>query len=98
MSGNSFDKQVREKLVIAVDYSNELPSGVTVSSGVVEAKDSSGNLAAVLASATATTTSTTAKCTVQDGQSGGEYVVTFLTTLSDGQVWEDEVVMRVRNR
>lgn len=93
------EKQSREKQVLTIDYSSVLPSGVTVSSGVVEAVDGRGAdvAATLLTSTTATTTSTTAKAVLQNGTNGERYKITMLATLSDGQVLEDDVFLLIKD-
>lgn len=94
----TFDKQPGESYPIAIEYENKLPSGTTLSSGAVSARllpaltlDNS-----VLASTTATLDSTRLKVKVQAGTDGNNYKITFLATLSDSSVLEDDITMRVR--
>lgn len=97
---SNFTKQPAEKRTIAVEYLNELPSGVTVVSGTVAAVDGNGVDVAstVLTSTTATISGTQARAQVKAGTSGVDYKITFLTTLSNTDIWEDDILMQVRER
>lgn len=99
MSSEPFTKQPSEKRTIAVEYQNELPSGVTLSSGTVSAislADGSDASSAVLTSTTATISGTQARVQTKNGTNGVDYKITFLTTLSNTDIWEDDVVMKVK--
>jgi hypothetical protein len=52
----------------------------------------------VLASTTATIVGTQARVKVQSGTTGIDYKITFLVTLSDGSVLEEDVLMQVVGR
>lgn len=97
----SFPKQPAEAYTIAMDYTNKLPTGATVSSGTVAAVDLVDNSSAsstVLASTTATISGAQARVKVQAGTNGRSYIVTFTTTLSNGDILEDDVRMDVKSR
>lgn len=84
-----------------MDYTNKLPTGATVSSGTVAAVDLVDNSSAsstVLASTTATISGAQARVKVQAGTNGRSYIVTFTTTLSNGDILEDDVRMDVKSR
>lgn len=98
---SSFNKQPAEKRTIAIEYARELPSGVTLVSGTVAAtnlSDNSSASGAVLVSTTATISGTQAKVQTQAGTNGIDYKITFLTTLSNGDIWEDDIIMKVGER
>lgn len=95
-----FTKQTGASFVIAIEYVNRLPPGSTsISSGTVSAKkydtDTTDNT--VLASTTATISGTQARVKVQSGTTGEDYKITFLTTTSNGDILEDDVLMQVRD-
>lgn len=99
MSNNSFVKQPAEKRTIAIEYQDELATGVTLSGGTVAAvnlSDGSSASATVLVSTTATISGTQARAQVQAGTNGTDYKITFLTTLSNSDIWEDDVTMKVK--
>lgn len=95
---NFFEKQPSESYTIEIEFLNRLPSGTTISSGTVSATDLSTSFFdnSVLASTTATISGTKAKAKVQAGTNGKNYKLTFLTTLSDSSILEEDVEMRVR--
>lgn len=98
---NSFQKQPAEKRTIAIEYLNELASGVTVSSGTVAAIDLTDNSdvsATVLTSTTATISGTQARVQTRAGTNAKNYKITFTTTLSNTDIWEDDVIMKVLER
>ncbi|RMD50741.1 hypothetical protein D6827_03415 [Candidatus Parcubacteria bacterium] len=103
MSTRYFEKQPNESFTIGIDYSgpNALPSGTALQSGTVTAVNlTTGNTdTSVLSSTTATIDAANklAKVGVQAGTSGTKYKITFLTTLDDGSVLEDDVIMRVED-
>ena len=94
----TFDKQPGESYPIAVEYENKLPSGTTLVSGTVSARLLPGLTLdnSVLGSTNATLDSTRLKVKVQAGTDGNDYKITFLATLSDASILEDDIVMRVR--
>lgn len=95
---NFFEKQPGESYTIEIEFLNRLPSGTSLSSGTVSATDLSTMTTdnTVLASTTATISGTKAKTKVQAGTHGKDYKITFLTTLNDSSVLEEDVEMRVR--
>jgi hypothetical protein len=95
-----FEKQPAESWPIAVEFSGKLPSGASLSSGTVSAirTDTGATDNSVLASTTATIVGTQARVKVQSGTTGIDYKITFLVTLSDGSVLEEDVLMQVVGR
>lgn len=88
----SLKKTPSEVLKVRTSYTDELTSGVTLSSATVSAAscadgaDVSGSL---LASTTGTVSGSDVFFTVQAGEDGGLYVVRLVATLSDSSVLED---------
>lgn len=79
---------------VTIDYSQQLPSGVTLSSCVVNVYDIySGAIANIIASGTATLSASNTKATVsvQSAADGKQYKMKFTAILSDAQQWIDYV-------
>lgn len=93
----SFEKQEAEKITIAIEYVNRLPSGATVVSGVCSGINLTTNAAdnTIFTSTTATISGTQAKVQVIGGTRGTTYKVTVTTTFSNGDILEDDVEMQV---
>lgn len=88
------------KRAVTLNYSQQLPSGVTVSSCTVSAKDIFSNASAsILASGTATITDSNTKASVlvQNTTAAKKYKLTFTAVLSDGQQWVDYVLYSVKD-
>lgn len=93
----SFEKQPGESYTIAVEFAGKLPSGASLLSGTVSAVrlDTGATDTSVLASTTATIVGTQARVKVQAGASGVDYKITFLLTLSNADLLEEDVLMHV---
>lgn len=93
-----FQKQPAEAYPIAIDYTNRLPSGLTLASGTVSGTNLATGSAdnSVLSSTTATLDGNKLKVKIQAGAHGTDYKITFLAALSDSSVLEDEIIMQVR--
>lgn len=88
------------KRAVTVDYSLDLPSGVTISSCTVNAYDIFAEAtASILQSGVATLTASNTKATVlvQSTVAGKEYKLMFTAILSDGQQWVDYVKYVCKN-
>lgn len=92
-----FSKQPAESYTIAVEFAGKLPTGASLSSGTVSALrlDTGATDNSVLASTTATIVGTQARVKVQAGTSGLDYKITWLMTLSNGDILEEDVTMDV---
>ena len=91
-----FLKQPSEEFTIALDFSGDLDTGETLSSAVVTATDSAGtDVTATIVVSDAVSGDTWA-VRVQAGTAGSDYKITVVVTTSTGQVYEHEVMMRVR--
>jgi len=92
-----FEKQPAESYTIAVEFAGKLPTGASLTSGTVSAirLDTGAADNSVLASTTATIVGTQARVKVQAGTSGLDYKLTFLATLSNGDVLEEDLIMEV---
>ncbi|BFU90161.1 MAG: hypothetical protein NTAFB01_13480 [Nitrospira sp.] len=92
-----FEKQPAEAYTIAFEFSGKLPTGANLSSGTVSVVrlDTGATDNTVLASTTATIVGTQARVKVQSGTTGIDYKITFLVTLSNGDVLEEDVLMQV---
>jgi hypothetical protein len=92
-----FLKQPSETYTIAVEFSGKLPSGASLSSGTVSATrmDTGATDNSVLASTSATISGTQARVRVKQGVSGVAYKITFVVTLSNTDILEEDVLMHV---
>lgn len=92
-------KQPLESYTVGFEFAGKLPSGVTLTSGTVSAMNigSGATDNTVLASTTATISGTQAVVKVQGGVNGQMYRVTFLLTLSNGDILEEDLEMQVYN-
>lgn len=98
MNERVFRKQPSETYPIAIDYTNRLPEGLTLSSGTVAALNVQTNLTdnTVLSSTTGTVSGSKLRAKVQAGVNGSDYKITFTATLSDSSILEDDITMQVR--
>jgi len=95
-----FTKQPSEQWTIAWNFFGKLApfSSANLASGTITAynvTDSADATATVLFSSTMQISNWLAKCRVKDGTSGKNYQLTALVVDSDGEVYEEEVLMRV---
>lgn len=98
MAIQTFSKQPSEKYKIAIEWNGKLPSGGTLSSCDVSAVDNSDQSDAtgtVLVSPTGEISGTQSRAVVQAGTDGKTYKITFLVTLTDGSILEEDVLMQV---
>lgn len=96
----SFAKQPAETYPIGVEFSGQLPAGTAIVSGTVAGKNMATGLTdnTILANTTATISGTQAKVKVLGGTDGVQYKITFLVTLDDGSVLEEDILMNVADR
>ena len=92
-----FNKQPSETYTIAVDFVGALPVGETPFSGTVSARKYETGVTdnTVLSSTTATISGTQARIRVLGGTSGLVYRITFLVTLTNNDLLEEDVDMFV---
>lgn len=95
---NTFDKQPGETYTIAIEFQDKLPAGTALASGTVSGFDIEAVSAdnTILASTTCTISGTQARAKVQAGANGQSYKLTFLITLDDDSILEEDIIMRVR--
>jgi len=96
-----FSKQPAEIRNWYIDYSNRLPSGVVISSVALSAVDCETGADAtstVVVNTTGTVSANRSIGQFQAGTSGKAYKLTYLSTLDNGELWEDDVIMRVQSR
>lgn len=96
---NTFVKQPAESYTIRIDCTGKLPTGATISSGVVAAFDEAGIDASgtVLSGTTATIVGDEARIKVLAGTHGQDYRIRFRLTLSTADILEEDVLMEVGN-
>lgn len=96
-----FDKQPSERLTLALEWSEKIPTGVSVVSATLSAirTDTSADATStVLSSSTGVISGTQVKMTVLAGTSGVDYKITILTTFSDGTILEEDWTMAVTSK
>lgn len=91
------EKTTTETWVFALKYEGRLPVGTTLVSGTVGATLANTSVVdnAVLGSTTTTIVGTDARATILAGVSSQDYHLSFKTTLSDGSVLEDTILLKV---
>lgn len=98
---NTFNKQPNETYTIAVDFTGKLPTGATISTGTVFAFDQAGTdvSGTVLdPGSAATIVGNEARKRVLAGTHGQDYRIRFRVTLSNTDILEEDVLMRVVNQ
>jgi hypothetical protein len=91
-----------EQKTFGVDWTAQLRSGVTVSSGTFEAwnitdhTDASTGANKVLEATAATISGNEARCRLIAGVDGKEYKITSKVTLSNGDLLESSTILKVR--
>ena len=98
MSG--FAKQPSAQRTIAVDWVDALPSGASLVSCTVTAKDKDNVdvSATLLSGTTATISGTRTIIRVKAGTSGQRYTVTFVPTFSNGDTDEEDVIVWIEEK
>ena len=95
---NTFEKQPDEAYIIAVEWAGKLPEGASLVSGTVQATRFPDLVTdnSVISNTLASVSGTQSLIRCQNGVHGRDYRITFLMTLSNGDVLEEDVVMQVR--
>jgi hypothetical protein len=99
----SFTKQSSEVYAVSFQFSGKLPTGASLASCTVAAINTSTLVdasATVLSSTTATISGTLATVTVQAGEHGYDYQLSFVALLSPGSpipVLEEDLLLMIRN-
>jgi hypothetical protein len=94
-----FEKQPAEAYLIAIEWSGKLPIGASLFAGTVEATlfpDIGVVDNSVIANTLASVSGTQSIIKVQNGEHGRDYRITFLMTLDNGDLLEEDVLMQVR--
>lgn len=93
-----FDKQPAEAYLIAIEWSGKLPVGATLVSGTVEATRFPDLVVdnSVISNTLASVAGTQSIIKVLNGTHGQDYRITFMMTLSNGDLLEEDVLMQVR--
>jgi len=91
-------KQPNEKIKITVNFLNNVPSGGSVSSAVVTSRDASddSDSSSTIISGSPTVSSPNVTQLVQAGTDGDLHIVTFKATMSNAEVYEDEVMLPIK--
>ena len=96
MSISTMDKRVNEKFPIGLKYqAPDLEEGDTLASAIVSILPSETNGLEVVGNAVVEEDEVTQ--TVQKGISGHDYYVTFKVTTTLGNVYEDKILVKVRD-
>lgn len=96
----AFYKQPAEQHEVTVEFSGKLPTGRSLASGTVSAVEVTSGASmssTVLCSTTLTISGTQATATVKAGTALLDYEIRFLVTLDNGDILQEDVVMRVRD-
>ncbi len=94
------EKHPSETYIFGLDFAPALATGRTISSGTVQALDSTGAdvTATLLQAGTATISGTQAKAQFKAaGASGSSYSIIFTVTLDDGEVLQDGLTVSVKS-
>ncbi len=92
----NFTKRSNEAYSREITYVDKLPSGATITGVTASAVDLLDNSnASVLGSSGYT--DYTALIPVQAGTDGHDYLITFVVTLSNGNLISDQMIMKVRD-
>ena len=95
---NDFIKQPAEKFPISIDFTNRLPSGLTISTVTLAALDLSTNsdvTTTIFGGTSGTVSGNKATGTVRAGTNGHAYKLTITATLSDSSILEEDLNMSV---
>ncbi len=94
----TFDKQPAESYLIAVEWAGKLPLGAALVSGTVEATRFPDLVVdnSVISNVLASVSGTQSIIKVQAGEHGRDYRITFMMSLSNGDLLEEDVLMQVR--
>lgn len=96
----TFTKQPSEKYTIAIDYTDRLPVGRSLSSAAVSAiriDTGADATSTVIDTPTATISGFQVQFTIKAGTSGIDYKLTVVATLDNGHILEDDLTMKVSN-
>jgi hypothetical protein len=98
---DSFTKQPSEEFYIAGGFTNVLQTGETIVEGsstvtAVDTSDDSDASTIVLEQATKTVDGVYLKMQCKAGENNGKYKITFRASTSDGNLFEVDVLMRVK--
>lgn len=94
----TFDKQPAEAYLIAVEWAGKLPAGTLLLTGTVEATRYPDLVVdnTVIANTLASVSGTQSIIKVLGGEHGRDYRITFMMTLTNGDLLEEDVLMQVR--
>lgn len=92
----TFPKTPAETYTKAIDYTDRLPTGATPSAVSLAAVDMLDNSSAAGVVGSGSASGNTSLVPITGGTDGHDYLLTFTTTLSNGNVLEDHCVMQVR--
>lgn len=94
-----YPKTPNEKISVALELANRLPTSVTISSGTaaaIDVADGTNATTTVLSSATGAVSGSTVTWILQAGTTGHTYAITCLVTLSNSDILEEMVILRVK--
>jgi len=95
---NTFSKQPAETYTIGIDFAGKLPAGAMLANGTVTATDAAGVTApSVISDSSAVIAGNEARIKVLAGLHGQDYRIRFRMTLSNADILEEDVLMRVGN-
>lgn len=95
---NKLNKTPNEQYTVELDFASKLPTGAALSSGVLSVREvKTGKVVsdALLVSTTATINADVAQATIKGGEVGRVYKLTYLVTLDNTDVLEEDVLVSV---
>lgn len=92
-----FIKQPAETFTIAVDFTDRMATGEALSSATVTAIDSKGATQTTTVIASSSVSSPNVLVRVKAGTDGERYKITVTATTSTTEVYEADVIMRVKS-
>lgn len=95
-----FTKQPGEDFPIAIEFANRLPSGASLVSGTATGRNANTLEVdnTILLSQVVTVDGTLAKVRIKAGANGTQYKITFVVTLTDASILEEDLLMNVMDR
>ncbi len=98
MKPEQFSKYAQEKYPISIDWTGQLPTSTTISSGTcsaIETESGKDCTSIVLDSPTMTIAGSESRLTVKGGQERNSYQITAKLVLSDTSILVDKIIMNV---
>jgi hypothetical protein len=90
-------KQPNERIKLSVTFVNNVPSGGSVSSCVVTSRNAltGTDTTSTICTGSATVSTPSVTQDVYQGTSGDTHIVTFKATMSNSEIYEDEIYLPI---